>query len=332
MGTAKITITLETTLTDPTIEAVHYCALPVHDRSAPALPTMHQVRPGHFQASCSYPVDAYGSILAAPVREPLADDPRIRWQQLQAAAVPLRVTPAIAQPMPGRLAGPAAPPRLGWTANGGAWQERVVGSTRVYYTAPAHPHLVVLLCDGQLWKATALPAALTTLAARGYLPSVQVIAVDTSHNRAQNLAEDDHYLAYLVHELLPAMTQLADKPVIVAGQSLGGLAALRMLAQHRDTITGAIANSPSLWWPDRDGSPQLPHLLGQLDYRGAVIHFSAGLAERNLCSLVAQAQRSCQQAGAVVTAEFTNTAHEIAAWEGALTRGLLRITKTMARR
>ncbi|WP_300681386.1 enterochelin esterase domain-containing protein [Nocardioides sp.] len=129
-------------------------------------------------------------------------------------------------------------------------------------TAPdaALPLLVVL--DGEVWVGPqSLPTTLDNLIADGLAP-VRAVLVDSGGREARwaDLSVDGTGASYVVDELLDwvrARRGVVPGPtgVAVAGQSLGGLTALRLGLSRPDAVGTVISHSASLWQDD------LTHLL-----------------------------------------------------------------------
>lgn len=124
---------------------------------------------------------------------------------------------------------------------------------------------LVVLHDGQVWAeqldARSLFDAL--VAHRTVTPFVAVLVGSlTRAERGRDLPGSTAYYDDLADHLLPEVTRhLADRGVrltrdpaltVVAGQSLGGLAALQEVRHRPDRFGNALAQSGSLWWPDLD--------------------------------------------------------------------------------
>lgn len=130
--------------------------------------------------------------------------------------------------------------------------------------APAGGHPVLVLLDGDIWART-LPVfpALDALAAAGTVPPMVTLAVDSPGPaaRAAELACHAPFARFLAEELLPwasARRALSADPArtILAGQSLGGLAAGYAAHRAPERFGRVLLQSPSLWWRgDGPGAP-----------------------------------------------------------------------------
>lgn len=156
---------------------------------------------------------------------------------------------------------PALPP----TASVAAWRcgtgELVLPVSRNQVTLTVHSHPdasahspVVLLADGDDWLADDLPA--TALAAQieagdstpihlAYLPAVDRTA------RQFDYTADAAEQAALLERIQDVLASVIGSHggLVLAGQSLGGLFSLLAAVRFRGLVVGAVAQSPSLWWP-----------------------------------------------------------------------------------
>ncbi|MFT3799105.1 alpha/beta hydrolase [Microbacterium sp.] len=119
--------------------------------------------------------------------------------------------------------------------------------------APAPTPLLVLF-DGQMWRELGLPGLLDGLIASGRLPALHVAMLDSgdADARWERLGVPGGQVHTVLDELLPRVrsgwpVDAAGAATLVAGQSLGGLAALWTLALGQGEVRRAIAQSPSLW-------------------------------------------------------------------------------------
>ncbi len=148
----------------------------------------------------------------------------------------------------------------GGTGHGGSGRRGTTG----------YPLLVLL--DGDMWFETlGIAPALDRLTAEGTIPPMVAVGVDALDraSRAEELACHGPFVRFLVDELLPwaqSSWGAGGDPdrTIIAGQSLGGLAALHAAATEPDRIGRVLAQSPSLWWGGRDGDRREEWLTDRL--------------------------------------------------------------------
>jgi len=181
--------------------------------------------------------------------------------------------------------GPAGPGPRGAVTETGIGSVVLGGRRRVWVHTPHEPAeardsgrrgaagcpLLVLL-DGEMWFGTlGIASALDRLTAAGTIPPMVTVGVDAldAASRAEELTCHGPFVRFLVDELLPWAQSgwgAGDDPdqTIIAGQSLGGLAALHAAASEPDRIGCVLAQSPSLWWGGRDGDRREEWLTARL--------------------------------------------------------------------
>ncbi|NHC14113.1 enterochelin esterase [Motilibacter sp. E257] len=144
-----------------------------------------------------------------------------------------------------------------------------LGSRRVWAYTPAAPAgsalpLLVLL-DGEMWlHRLSIVPTLDNLIADGAVPPLVAVMPEagTREARFRDLSCSDSFTRFLATELAPwasASLGATEDPArtVVAGQSLGGLAAAYAALEHPDRLGAVLAQSGSWWWPSAnpDGVP-----------------------------------------------------------------------------
>lgn len=190
------------------------------------------------------------------------------WRQVQGRRNVLLAAAAAAEPDPDCVA--IINPRLGEissvaagpTAPRQVWREpvgegnvvKLDGDTSVYVPPTAEPTPLLVLYDGQNWLSLGLPGILDQLIEAGLMRPVHVLFVDSRDNdyRRANLGVPGGQVDTVIDRWLPAVRRRfavdpSGERTIVAGQSLGGIAALWTLALSGGAVRHAIAQSPSLW-------------------------------------------------------------------------------------
>lgn len=117
---------------------------------------------------------------------------------------------------------------------------------------------VVVVLDGAVWVASgAAVAQARSLASAGVIREPVLLFVDSgpAARRAVEMSVDGTLGEYVVEELLPwarAEFGVSADPddVVVTGESLGGLTALRTALDHPDAVGAALSQSASLWQDD----------------------------------------------------------------------------------
>ncbi|MFI0239271.1 enterochelin esterase [Streptomyces sp. NPDC016845] len=223
------------------------------------------------------------------------------------------------------------------------------GSRDVWtYLPPGHrtdddPLPVLVLCDGDMWFGRVqLQHTLDALIAEGKLAPLAVLAPDAVDRatRARELGARDPFVEFLADELLPwaaGRWPVTDDPArtIVAGQSLGGMAALHAGHQRPDRFGHVIAQSPSLWWrpgPPSDrprkhvfGTPWLVARYADAEPRPITVHLDVGLHEGAMVDHCRALYDTLHSARYQVTRREFNGGHDFACWHVALADTLIRL-------
>jgi enterochelin esterase family protein len=213
----------------------------------------------------------------APV-EDAALGPASRWRGLATRAQP---DPRNPRSFPGVRGGsdlsvlelPDAPPQTHVTRGpgvvGGTVTEHAVPGLddvrRAWVHVPAgtegRPHRLLVLLDGDEWFGRRdAPAILDALHHDGLVPPLVTLMLDggATPDRWGAMTAGAPYLDLLTRTLpewarahVPALRDEAPGGILVAGSSLGGLAALRAALHAPDRVAGVLAQSASLWFPDQ---------------------------------------------------------------------------------
>lgn len=182
---------------------------------------------------------------------------------------------------------------------------------------------VVVALDGDVWTSTqSLSTTLDNLIAAGRIPPVCAVMLDAGDRsvRWSELTSGGGIDDYIARELLPwARTQLdlTDDPeqVVVAGQSLGALTALRTGLRHPDAVGLVLAQSASLWSDDLDAL--VP------SGEGPRVYLEVGTMEWVLADPHRQLARTMTERGLDVhLAEYVG-GHDYACWRGGVADGLI---------
>jgi enterochelin esterase-like enzyme len=200
--------------------------------------------------------------------------------------------------------------------------------------SPSASALVVLF-DGASMQTIGVPETIVNLQADAVVGPMTAVYVESIRgsaprgpSRVQSLTDHSH-LAALVHEhLLPRLEREYDldpRPDrrVVAGHSLGGLAALHLASLDPDVFGAAAVGSAALWWPGNDG-----HLSGAdvvedaSNYPGRT-WMEVGTEEGR--ELIEANQRLREQAttgGRDLTYREVRGGHDLALWRGGIGDGL----------
>jgi len=195
----------------------------------------------------------------------------------------------------------------------------------VWCYAPAgqlarEPLPLVVALDGEVWAGPqSLSTTLDNLIADGEIPHVRAV-LPSSGGTASRWDELGSAAGYelVVEELIPFAADrwpLARGAVIVVGQSLGGLTALRCGLLYPDVVAGAVSQSASLWLDD------LGELTGGADRRSRV-HLAHGSQEWVLDSPHRLLADRLRAAGVSLQTAVHNGGHDYAWWRGDVADGL----------
>lgn len=198
---------------------------------------------------------------------------------------------------------------------------------RVWVYRPAGPEQdprpLVIALDGDVWHGSGYAAAaVDTLAAAGAIRAPYVAMPDAGprQQRMRDLSIDGGMSAEIVDVLLPWLRSFlpvsADpREVIVSGESLGGLTALKTVFDHPEITATALGQSASLW--QHDMLDRAAHATRPVRIFQTAGRHETGLVEHNR-ALSAALHRSAHQHTYV---EYDG-GHDMACWRGFWADGL----------
>jgi len=236
---------------------------------------------------------------------------------------------------------PDAPPQP-WLARRGRLAARgTVGAhagpdgrtVRVYEPAvPGDgPLPVAIVLDGEVWTGVQdLATTVDNLLDDGELrPSLLVMPESGGRDRRWEELGAGDGPDWLADALLPwarARWPLSDDPadVVVAGQSLGALTALRTVLERPDAARGALSQSASLWQQD------LLAAVGARDRSGIRVYQEVGSQEWVLREPNARLAAGLAAAGAELRFVEYDGGHDYACWRGGIADGLRYLLGTWA--
>jgi len=195
------------------------------------------------------------------------------------------------------------------------WLYRPAGSDA---PAGSGPLPLVVALDGEVWVRW-LPTILDNLIAAGEIPPVHAVLPSSGGREARwaELGAAGGGAAWVSEALLPwAADRLSfDRDrVVLAGQSLGGLTALRAGLSRPDVIGAVISHSASLWQDD------LAELVRPgIDTR---IHLAHGTQEWVLDGPHRDLAARLSAAGVATDVATYNGGHDYACWRGGIAEGI----------
>jgi len=133
----------------------------------------------------------------------------------------------------------------------------------LYRPARGDPRWLLIVFDGNTYQnKIALPAILDTMIAARAIPPVAVVFLPNPDGlaRRRDLACSPDFSAFLARELLPWIGRRVPVPParnrILAGSSLGGLAAACAAVDRPEEFGAVLSQSGSFWWTPSPGTPR----------------------------------------------------------------------------
>lgn len=222
----------------------------------------------------------------------------------------------------------------------GTWPEEV--SAWTYQSAQAHgaSRAVLVLLDGETWvEDLGVVGVLDAAVAAGALPPLTAVLPASGRHRSTRLGLDDRWADWLATDLLTTAAQhavIVDDPTrsVVAGQSLGGAAALHAALRHPERFRAVVPQSGAFWWPTVDGVDTFA-LNGLVDhYRGPrlCVRHQVGTLEFHLLDLNRKMVSQLRHRGHDVSSHEDVGGHDAALWRPGLVRGLAELLAPGCRR
>ena len=190
----------------------------------------------------------------------------------------------------------------------------------VIYEGESEPTCTLILFDGEIWRGNGV-GWLT----RRY-PSLRIVTIDAGDldEREAELTDADRVAALLraVHD------EAGAGPVMVAGQSYGGLAALEAGLRSDVPIDEIVAQSPSLWWGGEQRGVGEGTLMGALragqirPHQGVRLRLQVGTLEETMRPVVDGCAELLRRQGADVELDHYRSGHDVAWWREGLVRAL----------
>ena len=199
-----------------------------------------------------------------------------------------------------------------------------LGHTRqrriVMYDGEADPTCTLILFDGEIWRGNGV--GWLTRRYRG----LRVVTIDAGDlgAREAELTDVDSVVA-----LLRAVCDEAGAgPVMVAGQSYGGLAVLEAALCSDLPLDCAVAQSPSLWWGGEQRGVGEGTLMGDLragrvrPRRDVQLRLQVGTLEQTMRPVVDSCAELVRGLGVPVDVDRYRSGHDVAWWREGLVRAL----------
>ena len=190
----------------------------------------------------------------------------------------------------------------------------------IVHDGDADPTCTLILFDGEIWRGNGV-GWLT----RRY-PGLRVVTIDAGDldEREAELTDVDRVAA-----LLQAVCDEAGVgPVMVAGQSYGGLAVLEAALRSDLPLDCAVAQSPSLWWGGEQRGVGEGTLMGDLragsvrPRRDVQLRLQVGTLEQTMRPVVDSCAELVRGLGVPVDVDYYRSGHDVAWWREGIVRSL----------
>lgn len=190
----------------------------------------------------------------------------------------------------------------------------------VMYDGEADPTCTLILFDGEIWRGNGV-GWLT----RRY-PGLRVVTIDAGDldEREAELTDVDRIEALLV----AVCDEAGEGPVMVAGQSYGGLAVLDAAIRTDIPVDGVVSQSPSLWWGGARRGIGEGALMGDLragrvtPRPDVTLRLQVGTLEQTMRPVVDDCAQLLRDLGAAVELDHYRSGHDVAWWREGLVRAL----------
>ena len=199
-----------------------------------------------------------------------------------------------------------------------------LGHTRqrrvVMHDGEADPTCTLILFDGEIWRGNGV-GWLT----RRY-PGLRIVTIDAGDlgEREAELTDADRVAALL----WAVCDEAGAGPVMVAGQSYGGLASLEAAVRSAVPVADIVAQSPSLWWGGARRGVGEGTLMGDLRVgsvrprQGVRLRLQVGTLEETMRPVVDGCAQLLDRLGVAVELDHYRSGHDVAWWREGLVRAL----------
>jgi len=160
-------------------------------------------------------------------------------------------------------------------------------------------------------------------------------SVERGPTRVRSLTHPGEFADFFLGELLPYLRgsyPVTDdsRRTVLAGQSLGGLAAAHLATVAPDQVGWVIGQSAALWWPgDEDGGLSGAAVLAGFDEAAEAPESSvrffleAGSEEGDLLAANHRFREVLEKGGYAISFREYRGGHDYACWRGGLADGLI---------
>jgi enterochelin esterase-like enzyme len=198
---------------------------------------------------------------------------------------------------------------------------------------------VVISFDGGSWVRLGITTTFANLVADRVVPPFVAVLVESINGsaergpeRVRSLTHPDQFVEFVLGDLLPYLRTaypVTDDPsrTVLAGQSLGGLAAVQVAAVAPEQIGRVIGQSAALWWPGDDaGGLSGATVIAAYEepaVRPVRLFLEAGSQEGDLLKANHRFHDVLKKSGYAVSFREYRGGHDYACWQGGLADGII---------
>jgi enterochelin esterase-like enzyme len=305
----------------------------------PDLRTSYQLCPVRDRPLRGQPIDQdrRAAIVAAGIPDPSCPDglpPGCTYGNPDA--------PASVLSMPGALPQPWAARRPGAALVSLVRTPLADGSLVHVHRSPgagSQPTPLLVVFDGQRLLATDVAVTFDNLAADGAAAPLTAVIVESIRGsaprgptRISSLTVAAGLESFVFGELLPAIEDrypITADPArrVLAGHSLGAVAALHLAARRPSLFGSVVAGSPALWWPGENGQISGAAVAAAYADRAPSgrLFLDAGTEEGDLLTDTRAFHDTLVKTGHDVTYREFRGGHDHACWRGSLADGIVAV-------
>lgn len=182
----------------------------------------------------------------------------------------------------------------------------------------------VFVLDGEGWQSSQdFSHTVNNLTSAGQIPACYVVFLDAEGpRRIADLAIDGEASTYVAGDLLDWIrshfaVSTDPKDIVIAGQSLGGLTALKTVFDHPDRVGAALSQSASLWQDNMMERAIAADPAASRFYLDIGTYGLSMLGQNQNLSAYLQ-----ERSFSITYAEYTG-GHDYACWRGSIAQGLI---------
>ena len=194
---------------------------------------------------------------------------------------------------------------------------------------------LVVLFDGGSMQTIGVPDTIDNLQADGVVDAVTAVYVESIRgsaprgpSRVQSLTDRAHLATFVLDELLPELERhypLDPRPErrVLAGHSLGGLAALHVASLDPASFGGVVVGSAALWWPGSELQLSGAEVVDEASGYPGHIWMELGTEEgRELIEANRRLRDGATSGGHELAYREVCGGHDLALWRGGVGDGL----------